>query len=86
MEIIENDLKEKYFKIKECLSRCGNDVIEINKKDGKTIKGEVSCYHKTYDRIDLKNGGLFTKSDQGFSIIDYSPTGKAQKRLTFMIK
>ena len=28
-----NDLKEKYFKIKECLSRCGNDVIEINKKD-----------------------------------------------------
>lgn len=32
-EIIENDLKEKYFKIKECLSRCGNDVIEINNKD-----------------------------------------------------
>ena len=33
IEIIENDLKEKYFKIKECLSRCGNDVIEVNKKD-----------------------------------------------------
>ena len=32
-EILKNDLKEKYFKIKECLSRCGNDVIEINKKD-----------------------------------------------------
>ena len=32
-EIIENDLKEKYFKIKECLSRCGNDVIELNNKD-----------------------------------------------------
>lgn len=31
-EIIENDLKEKYFKIKECLSRCGNDVIEINEE------------------------------------------------------
>lgn len=31
-EIIENDLKEKYFKIKECLSRCGNDVIELNSK------------------------------------------------------
>ena len=28
-EIIENDLKEKYFKIKECLSRCGNEVSEI---------------------------------------------------------
>ena len=32
-EIIENDLKEKYFKIKECLSRCGNDVIELNNKN-----------------------------------------------------
>ena len=35
IEIIENDLKEKYFKIKECLSRCGNDVIEINNKKEK---------------------------------------------------
>ena len=33
IEIIENDLKEKYFKIKECLSRCGNDVIEINNRN-----------------------------------------------------
>lgn len=33
IEIIENDLKEKYFKIKECLSRCGNDVSEINNKE-----------------------------------------------------
>lgn len=32
-EIIENDLQEKYFKIKECLSRCGNSVIEINNKE-----------------------------------------------------
>ena len=31
-EIIENELREKYFKIKECLSRCGNDVTELNKK------------------------------------------------------
>ena len=32
-EIIKNDLKEKYFKIKECLSRCGNSVKEINTKE-----------------------------------------------------
>ena len=32
-EIIKNDLKEKYFKIKECLSRCGNQVIELNTKE-----------------------------------------------------
>lgn len=33
IEIVENDLKEKYFKIKECLSRCGNDVIELSEKE-----------------------------------------------------
>ena len=32
-EIIKNDLKEKYFKIKECLSRCGNYVEEIINKN-----------------------------------------------------
>ena len=37
LEIIKNDLKEKYFKIKECLSRCGNSVHEINTKE-ETIK------------------------------------------------
>lgn len=33
IEIIKNDLKEKYFKIKESLFRCGNSVIEINTKE-----------------------------------------------------
>ena len=33
-EILKNDLKEKYFKIKECLARSGNLVSEIsNSKD-----------------------------------------------------
>lgn len=32
-KIIKNNLKEKYFKIKECLSRCGNFVQDINEKD-----------------------------------------------------
>ena len=31
-EIIKADLREKYFKIKECLSRCGNTVIEVSEK------------------------------------------------------
>ncbi len=31
--IINNILNEKYFKIKECLSRCGNNVSDINDKD-----------------------------------------------------
>lgn len=31
-EIIKNDLREKYFKIKECLSRSGNLVSELSNK------------------------------------------------------
>ena len=31
-EIIKNELKEKYFKIKECLSRLGNSVQELSNK------------------------------------------------------
>ena len=31
-EIIRNDLKERYFKIKECLSRLGNSVVELDNK------------------------------------------------------
>lgn len=32
-EIIKNELKEKFFKIKECIARCGNSVQEISNKD-----------------------------------------------------
>ena len=32
-EILKNELKENYFKIKECLARCGNHANEISKKD-----------------------------------------------------
>ena len=32
-EIIRNDLKEKYFKIKESLSRCGNFATELSNKE-----------------------------------------------------
>ena len=31
-EIMKNELKEKYFKIKECLARCGNSVEEISNR------------------------------------------------------
>ena len=43
-EIIKNELREKFFKIKECLARCGNSVIEIsNKKE--TIKVLYSFFN-----------------------------------------
>ena len=31
-KIIISNLKDKYFKIKECLSRCGNLVVDCNSK------------------------------------------------------
>lgn len=33
IEIIKQELNEKYLKIKECLARCGNKVININEKE-----------------------------------------------------
>ena len=45
-EIIKNDLKEKYFKVKDCLSRCGNSVTEINTKE-RNIKNIIFVFkHK----------------------------------------
>ena len=32
-KILISNLNDKYFKIKECLSRCGNKVEEIDKKE-----------------------------------------------------
>jgi len=34
--VIFNDLNDKYFKIKECLSRCGNIVYDFQKKEETT--------------------------------------------------
>lgn len=31
-EIINDELNEKFLKIKECLTRCGNKVINLNSK------------------------------------------------------
>ena len=36
-ENIIQDLNEKYFKIKDCLSRCGNIVLECKKEETKNI-------------------------------------------------
>lgn len=37
-ELATEDLNDKYFKIKDCLSRCGNIILDINnKKESKKI-------------------------------------------------
>ena len=52
-EIIKNDLKEKYFKIKECLSRCGNTVQEVNNKN-ETLK-IMNSFFNTRKELILRN-------------------------------
>ena len=52
-EIVKNDLKEKYFKIKECLSRCGNSVFEINTKE--EILKIINSFFNTRKEFILKN-------------------------------
>lgn len=32
-EVIIEELNEKYYKIKECLARCGNVVKDMNEKE-----------------------------------------------------
>ena len=36
-ENIIQELNEKYFKIKECLTRCGNMVLECNEEETKDV-------------------------------------------------
>lgn len=60
-EIIKNDLKEKYFKIKECLSRCGNSVFEINSKE--EARKVISSFLNTRKEINLRN---FKKEDNHY--------------------
>lgn len=51
-EIIKNELKEKYFKIKECLSRSGNLVIELsNKKEIEKLLFSFLNTKKINDKI-----------------------------------
>lgn len=52
-EIIKNDLKEKYFKIKECLSRCGNSVFEVDTKE-ECLK-IINSFLNTRKELNLKN-------------------------------
>ena len=52
---IEQDLSEKYFKIKECLARCGNSVIEIkDKKELREILNSFFNYKNYINSINVR--------------------------------
>lgn len=71
---------------KRIVTLFNGNTIEVYKSKGNIVKGEVSSFDKNSNRIRLRDGSSFVTSDRGFSVIDYSPIGKSQKRLTFMIK
>ena len=51
-KIIFDKMKDKYFNIKECLSRCGNIVIDISEKD-QTEKILYSFFNSRKNLIEM---------------------------------
>lgn len=52
-ELIEINFREIFFKIKECLSRCGNSVIEI--KDKKELINIFNSFFNTRKNLNINN-------------------------------
>lgn len=74
-------------KVKFLTDLYNGDWIEVKKKkDGKVIMGEYQYFHKTYNRIELKNKSIFTPSDIQFTIYDVDILGNRKKRLTYQVK
>lgn len=82
-------LYEKYIQnknVKHIANLYNGNYLEIEKKNGNIIKGEYQGFHKTNNRIVLKNGIYFTTSDLSFSVFDIDVLGNRKKRLTFSVK
>ena len=62
------------------------NLIEVHKKSGEIIKGEVSSYDKTENRIRFKNRRSYMKSDKKLIVYDVDSLGNEQIRLTFEVK
>ena len=50
-KIVQEDLNDKYLKIKECLSRCGNFVYEIDSKED--VQMLLSSFFKIQDNKEV---------------------------------
>ena len=58
-ELLKNDLKEKYFKIKECLSRTGNSVQEISNREKKKKKKKIEKLFFSILNVKKSNNKIF---------------------------
>ena len=73
-------------KVRHIVDLYNGNTIEVHKKSGEIIKNESQFYHKTYDRLEFKNGKTFNKSDKKLIVYDIDPLGNEKIRLTFEIK
>lgn len=93
-KIKENDkyYKENYKrligdkKVEKVCDLFNGNIIEVTKKDESIHKGIFMCYHKSLDKICLKDGSYFTKNDKALTIYDTDILGNEKKRLTFRVK
>ena len=59
LDIAKNELQERYFKIKDCLARCGNLVIEINNK-----KDLIKILYSFFNTRKYKNSNIVLKGKE----------------------
>ena len=95
----EHRLYKQYYQkligddtVKHIVDLYNGNLIEVHKKSGEIIKGEVSGYDKTYNRISLKqkvnrkSSDTFNKSDKKLIVYDVDSLGNEKIRLTFEVK
>lgn len=82
-------LYQKYIgtkNIKYICSLYNGNYLEITKKTDKIISGVYQCFHKTNNKICLKNGAYFTQNDLVLKIYDIDMLGNKKERLTYSLK
>ncbi len=85
-----NELYQKLYKLyigdkkaKYLIDLYKGDYIEIIKANNQKISGYYSSFHKTLDKICLKNGSYFTKNDKAFTLYKFDILGNISKNLTY---
>lgn len=62
------------------------NYISVIKKNGFVINGFYRYFHKTNNKLLLKNDEALTSSDKSFTIYDVDVLGNKKERLTYSIK
>lgn len=82
-------LKDIYLKnanVKYITVVFNGNYMEIIKSNGIVVNGIYQYFHKTNNKLLLKNGNALTSSDKSFTIYDVDILGNRKERLTYSIK